>query len=214
MTNYWDDLMGTDAGAGNYMETYGEGPGCDTRLLIGAMIEEGESVLDVGCGPGWNLDHFIEYGPSVKYKGTDYSGRFVRVANKRAKEKYPGLFKKSPPFEVGDVRKIGEPASSWDVVILQDCLEHTNGFIQPIMEALRVARKRVIITFWKGSFMDDNDSVDQINDDGNDGYGATYNRNNFENFLDSLDEIWMTTETPPDANRWHRMYVINKEDLE
>jgi ubiquinone/menaquinone biosynthesis C-methylase UbiE len=204
MNNYWDELMGTDEGAAQYMDTYGEGPGTETRHIIGAFINDGESVLDVGCGPGWNYDHFLAHGPVVsEYLGLDYSSRFVRVANQRHPDKY----------QMGDCRKLMQSEDSWDVVILQDCLEHTSGYKEPIMEALRVAKKRVIITFWKASFQDDNSSEDQINDDGNDGYGATYNRTNFENYLDLLGYHWLTTETTPAANRWHRYYVIDKEGI-
>jgi ubiquinone/menaquinone biosynthesis C-methylase UbiE len=36
----------------------------------------------------------------------------------------------------------------YDVVIMQDALEHTNGYEKPVREALRVAKKRAIFTFW------------------------------------------------------------------
>ena len=204
--NYWDKLMGDDEGAAQYMMTYGEGPGCDTRHLIGKFINDGETVLDVGCGPGWNYEHFKEYGPKVRiYKGVDYSPRFIRVA----KERQPKV-----RWDVQDCRQLGEIALSWDVVLLQDCLEHTNGYERPLKEALRVAKKRVLVTFWKASFQDDNNSVDQINDDGDDGYGATYNRRKWESHLDRTGYFWVTEETGPEANRWHRIYVIDKEENE
>src|SRR3990167_6330782 len=106
-----------------------------------SATDEGAAVYmsTYGDGPGWNYDHFKEHGPEVDYKGLDYSERFVRVANQRNPGKY----------EVGDVRKVNELDESWDVVILQDVLEHTNGYKKPIKEALRVARKRVIISFWR-----------------------------------------------------------------
>jgi ubiquinone/menaquinone biosynthesis C-methylase UbiE len=122
--NFWDKLSGDDEHAADYMLTYGEGPGCNTRLTLGQFINDGESVLDVGCGPGWNFDHFIEYGPQVRlYVGVDYSERFVRVANQRTGSKY-GI----EPFIVGDVRKLINSDNTWDVVVMQDVLEHTNGY--------------------------------------------------------------------------------------
>lgn len=204
--NYWDRLMETDEGAANYMRSYGEGPGFGTRSFIGSLINDGESVLDVGCGPGWNLDHFMQYGPEIsQYKGLDYSKRFVRVANKRAMDR---AGTSSGPFEHGDARELKEPDESWDVVLLQDCLEHTNGYEKPVQEALRVARKRVIISFWHLA-MDDNE---HINDDGDDGYGAWYNGNKWEAFLNTLPYPWMDDEIQPEGKNhpWH-FYIINKE---
>lgn len=197
--------MGNDIGASNYMESYGEGVGSDTRKMLASFVNEGETVLDVGCGPGWNLDHFVEYGPTLgNYKGLDYSERFVRVANKRAEDKYEWQ-----PFAIGDVRDFKEPDLSWDVVILQDVLEHTNGYEKPMQEALRVAKKRIIVTFWR-AFRAEGDGH-QINDDGDDGYGANYEKKLWEDYLDSLGLHWMSTETNPGANRYHKFYILDKE---
>lgn len=197
--NYWDKLSATDEGASQYMATYGEGPGCPTRFTLGEFINDGESVLDVGCGPGWNYDHFAEHGPEVKYKGLDYSERFVRVANKRN----PGI------YQVGDVRKIDEPDESWDVVILQDVLEHTNGYEKPVKRALKVAKKRVIITFWR---LNESAEEDQINDDGDDGWGAAYSQKKWEKFLDSLDQPWLEHDIQFPKGHKRHFYIIDKEE--
>lgn len=216
--NYWDKMMETDEGAAQYMETYGEGPGCETRKIIGDFINDGETVLDVGCGPGWNLDHFVQFGPEVgDYKGLDYSHRFIKVANQRWLDRLESDEPDNrlpdnvafPAFEHGDCRKLEEADESWDVVLLQDVLEHTNGYEKPITEALRVAKRRVVITFWRTMRVDDDG--DQINDDGDDGYGATYEQKKFVRFLEDLGLHWVETETSPAANRWHRYYVIDKE---
>lgn len=195
--NYWDLLLEDDDHAANYMKSYDEGPGFATRHELGSFINDGESVLDVGCGPGWNFDHFQEYGPKLSdYLGVDYSERFVRVANQRN----PGS------YQLGDARELTQPDSSYDVVIVQDCLEHTNGYEKPISEALRVAKKRVIITFWRmGS------GEDKINDDGNDGWGAVYGQEKWEKYLDTLGYMWMHDEIFPEgkSHSWH-FYVIDK----
>lgn len=211
--NYWDKLMGTDQGAASYMDTYGEGPGSETRTILASFINDGETVLDVGCGPGWNLDHFMEHGPAIaNYKGLDYSERFVRVANQRARHRAGTL---TGPFAVGDCRDLKEPDSSWDVVILQDCVEHTNGYVKPLEEAMRVAKKRVIITFWRGQMRDDfenDDGEDHIRDDGDDGFCGEYSRKLLEKRLDKIGYMWTETQTPEGANRWHRYYIIDKEE--
>jgi len=196
--NYWDSLMGSVEAASVYMESYGEGVGSETRNIISEFINDGESVLDVGCGPGWNYAHFKKFGPPVTYKGTDYSDYMVQGA----KQKFP-----EANFELGDCRDIKEPDSSWDVVLLQDVLEHTNGYEKPVKEALRVAKKRVIISFWH---LQDTDN-EHINDDGDDGYGAWYDKAAWESYLNSLGIFWVETETSPEANRQHLFYIIDKD---
>lgn len=203
MGNYWDNLSGDDDHAAEYMLTYGEGPGCQTRFTLGSFINDGESVLDVGCGPGWNLDHFMEFGPYVsKYKGLDYSERFVRVANQRAMQK---AGTSTGPFELGDCRKLKQHNDQYDVVVLQDVLEHTNGYEGPIKEALRVARKRVIVAFWH---LTEND--DHINDDGDDGWGAWYSRPKWEEYLDTLGYTWMHHQITD--NKPRDFYIIDKQE--
>src|SRR3990167_11100847 len=134
--NFWNKLMGSPEEAGQYMLSYGEGPGAETRHVLSNFINIGETVLDVGCGPGHNMEHFAEYGPRIeKYKGVDYASYFIEADNKRRQEKG---FKFALPFELQDARKLLEPNKSWDVVIIQDCLEHINGYEKPVKEALRV----------------------------------------------------------------------------
>ncbi len=200
MKNFWDDHMGSVEVASVYMEGYGEGVGSDTRRTIGAFINDGETLLDVGCGPGWNYAHFKKFGPIVsRYKGIDYS----RYMIKGAKKKYPGA-----EFAMGDCRHLDEQNDSWDVVLLQDVLEHTNGYERPVREALRVARKRVVITFWH---LGGNEGREHINDDGNDGWGAWYDKERWELYLDKLGYHWMADDSREGANRKHWFYIIEKE---
>lgn len=202
--NFWDNLMTNDESAAHYMETYGEGIGSRVRTEILAFINDRESVLDVGCGPGWNMETFRDV--IRRYKGVDYSERFVRVANQRRKETaVPGIY--ALPFELQDCRDLREPDKSWDVVVLQDCLEHTDGFEKPALEALRVSRRRVIVTFWH---LTDDDNP-HINDDGDDGYGAWYDKREWEKFLDSLDLHWLGDKFTFPESRLRHIYIIDKE---
>lgn len=196
--NYWDNMMEDEEHAGSYMLTYGEGPGSETRRTVFSFVNEGESVLDVGCGPGWNYDHARDFGPKITYTGMDYSELFIKAAQKRN----PGAH-----YIVGDCRKLPFKDGDYDVVLLQDVLEHTNGYEEAVKEALRVARKRVIITFWRGMTEGD---TDQINDDGDDGYGATYSKVKWEKFLESLELGWSYLQT--NENRWHEYYILEKEE--
>lgn len=196
--NYWNKLMETVEVAGVYMETYGEGPGTALRHFIGSLINDDESVLDVGCGPGHNYQHFKLYGPSVTYKGKDYASLFIKACN----SKFP-----EANFELGDVRDFKEADRSWDVVIMQDVLEHTNGYEKPLSEALRVARKRIIVTFWH---LMDKEEDNPVNDDGDDGWGAWYSRPKWEKYLDSLNLHWLHDQIPR-KGELHDIYVIDLE---
>lgn len=199
--NYWDVLMGTDEGAADYMRSYGEGPGSALRFKIGSYLKPGEWVLDVGCGPGWNFDHFMEHGPSVCYRGIDYSQRFIRVASKRV----------SPLniFKQGDVRRIAEDDKSFDVVLLQDVLEHTNGYKKPLKEALRVARRLVIVTFWH--LTEDDDHINDVPEENDlDGWGAWYSQPKWEEFLDSLNLDWQH-EILEENNHKRDIYLIKEK---
>lgn len=197
--NYWDKLLENDDHAATYMQTYGEGAGSPLRLKLASYLKPGEWVLDIGCGPGWNFDTFLEHGPSVVYRGKDYSERFVRVANQRTGMNI---------FSVGDVRDFGEDDKSFDVVIMQDVLEHTNGYEKPLQEALRVARRLIIVTFWH---LMDKDEDNPINDDGDDGWGAWYSGPKWEKYLDSLGLKW-THEKMPRKDAFHDIYVIEAKD--
>lgn len=207
--NYWEDF--SDEAAASYMETYGEGPGFELRHKIGSLIKPGETVLDIGCGPGWNLDHFCEFGPLPKaYCGMDFSKTFVKAANERIKNQYLSTrFGPHTPqivgFMQGDVRDIQLPDNRYDVVIVQDCLEHTNGYEKPTQEALRVAKRLVIITFWH---LEDTDDP-HINDDGSDTWGTWYDKREWEAYLDSLPYKWTHERLVIGKNR--DIYVIEKE---
>lgn len=206
--NFWDKLMETDEGAANYMASYGEGPNFETRHIVSSFVNADETVLDVGCGPGWNYEHFMEFGPHIKdYLGLDYSARFVRVANQRVG--YPQDVSQHKKFLVGDARDLKQLDESWDVVILQDCLEHINGYEKPVREALRVARKRIIISFWH---LEGNEGTEHINEDGDDGWGAWYDKEKWEAFLNTLPYVWHELDVAPEGknHKWH-FYIITKE---
>jgi SAM-dependent methyltransferase len=198
--NYWDELMGDDDHAADYMMSYGEGPGSELRLKLGTYLKAGEKVLDVGCGPGWNFDSFLENGPSVIYRGIDYSERFVRVANQRTGTNV---------FKLGDARDIPEKDQSFDVVILQDCLEHVNGYEKPMKEAMRVAKRLIIVTFWHLTENDDHININPAEND-LDGWGAWYSQPKWEEFLKSIDVDW-NHETLPRKGAKHDIYTIYKD---
>lgn len=195
--NYWSKLMETDEQAATYMESYGEGKSSPLRVKLASYLKPEEWVLDVGCGPGWNFETFLEAGPSVYYRGLDYSERFVRVANQRTGMKI---------FKLGDVRKIPEPDKSFDVVIMQDVLEHTNDYKEPIREALRVSRRLIIVTFWHLVEEQEQEHINDVPEENDlDGWGAWWARPDWEKYLDSLGLDW----TSEKLDKWN-IYLIKE----
>lgn len=198
MKPWWNDKFEDH---GTYMESYGEGVGSKTRQIIFSFIDKNDSVLDVGCGPGWNYEHGREHEDwQGEYKGTDYASKFVEACQ----AKYPGV-----AFEVQDCRNLEESDNSWDVVVLQDVLEHTNGYVKPIVDALAIARRKVIITFWRHLSETQNDDIKQ-SDPEYDGYCAQYSKPKLFDFLNSLGYKWEYLVN--DDNRFHEFLVINKEE--
>lgn len=193
--NYWNKLMESPEQAAQYMDSYGEGVGFALRVKLSKLIQ-GKSVLDVGAGPAWNYKQF----KGVKYKALDYASYFVEGV----KKKWPEI-----DYELGDVRDILEDDGSWDTVIVQDCLEHTNGYEEPLKEALRVASQRVIVTFWHLTEDDDHININPAEND-LDGWGAWYSQGKWEKFLNKLKYPWIH-ESIMTGNHKRDIYIIDKD---
>jgi SAM-dependent methyltransferase len=131
---YWQNLEDKK----NYIRGYGEGVGTLSRDWLLTVIKDGESLLDVGCGPGCTYENLS--GRDIRYRGLDFAPGFVDAC----RELFP-----DGNFQVGDAMNLDEPDGSWDTVLLRHVLEHTPHYREPIAEALRVARRRVVIVMWR-----------------------------------------------------------------
>jgi len=96
-------------------------------------LQDGESVLDVGSGPGELSQLF-----SGNYSGVDYSENYVAYA----KNKYPGKM-----FFQGNVLDLSLPEKSYDVVLLASFIHHfSDEEVKKIIGNMqRVARKRIVL---------------------------------------------------------------------
>lgn len=118
-----------------------EGVSAPSRKWLAGWIKDGDSVLDVGAGPGCTYESLVVvHKKDIEYRGIDNTRNFVTAC----KEAFP-----KGDFRFGNACALEEPDSSWDVVILRHVLENTPGYREPISEAFRVARKLVIIVMWK-----------------------------------------------------------------
>jgi len=128
---YWDNIA-----QGN--RTYYSGDfDNQIRILATKMVEDGESLLDVGCGAGMMLGMLKKLNRKVKYKGIDYSEEFI----KRSKENFP-----DDDFSVQGAEDLYIiPDNSYDVVYMRHCLENIRDWRYAVNQMFRIAKKRVVI---------------------------------------------------------------------
>lgn len=138
---FWEHHPGESVeGAKKWMRGH-DGVGQPSRKWLLTKIDDGWSVLDVGCGPGVTYENLVvANNRSITYTGIDIADKFVQAC----RELFPeGDFRQASaddlPFE----------DNSYDVVVLRHVLEHALGYEREIAEAVRVARRRVVIVMWR-----------------------------------------------------------------
>lgn len=96
---------------------------------LASLVPQGQSILDVGCGDGLLDKSLLERRPDLNLAGIDV---FVR-----AKTYLPVL-----PY---DGKTIPYTDNSFDCVMFIDVLHHTSNIRELLQEAIRVARRSVVI---------------------------------------------------------------------
>ena len=99
-------------------------------------LRAGQSLLDVGCGPGTitsDLALLVAPGETV---GVDASADVVAQAREHA----AGVGLENLRFEVGDLFALGYPDASFDVVHLHQVLQHLVDPVAALVELRRVLR--------------------------------------------------------------------------
>jgi ubiquinone/menaquinone biosynthesis C-methylase UbiE len=143
---YWQNEFD---GHSDYMTAIEDNEYAQIRTEIFKYIDDGDSILDVGCATGNNLEEGEHLGFRFHYKGTDYVENFIEANKKRR----PDI-----DWEVQDARELYEKDKSFDVVILYDVLDNMPDWQKAIDEAVRVAKKRIIITMWCDRHMEDKEN--------------------------------------------------------
>jgi len=98
-------------------------------------VEEGASLLEVGCSSGFYSEVIEISGMPIRYSGCDYSEAFIGLA----REKYPLI-----DFAVEDATDLNYPDNSFDIVVSGCCLLHIPDYVKGIEETARVARSYAI----------------------------------------------------------------------
>ena len=89
---------------------------------------QGETVLDVGCGTGFLLDHLKRARPDLALTGVDF------IIEEGTRTRHPDI-----RFEQANIEKLPFADASFDTVVCTHVLEHILEFRQALSELRRVA---------------------------------------------------------------------------
>lgn len=107
------------------------------RRLKEITAEQCEGVtLDVGCANGDSTAIMFKHNPSLDLTGLELTEWGFSEACRHHQE---------IKFVQGDAKKLPFADQSFDTVVLDHIIEHFSDPVAPILEAKRVARKRVVI---------------------------------------------------------------------
>lgn len=110
---------------------------------MAALVQDGDSILDVGCGVGHYLVSLRKHVPAkFSYTGVDGSADYVS----RAQKLFPDV-----TFKNGDIFNLPFPDKSFDFVMCNNVLLHLPSIEQPIKELMRVSRWGALIRTLVGS---------------------------------------------------------------
>ena len=101
----------------------------------------GDTLLDVGCGPGALWTHLAAHRPRFAWGGVDSTAAMLSVA----KRNFPDV-----PTHHADAAALPFDDGSFDLVLLRHVLDHLpSHLLRPaLLESARVARKAVAVVFW------------------------------------------------------------------
>lgn len=153
------------------------------QLILDILAREPfKGLLEVGCNRGQNLQRIQEVYPETQLAGIDVSSEAITVAQNNLPK---------PILKVGTATDLPFEDKSFDVVLVDAVWMYVEDINKAIEEALRVARKRLIV-------LDFEAKKEQL-------VGHTFTRD-YERLLSpkvrTIGRIKITEETWPSSPKW------------
>src|SRR5262245_7411402 len=111
------------------------------QICAAANVDDGQRVLDVGCGFGGTVAHLDEHRVDCELVGLNIDGRQLA----RARESVPGRGSNRIAFVQGDACRLPFEDDTFDAVLAVECAFHFPSRRQFFREARRVARPGAVL---------------------------------------------------------------------
>jgi ubiquinone/menaquinone biosynthesis C-methylase UbiE len=121
-------------------------------------LEDGDRVLDVGCGNGYSAVQLAS-ARKIRLRGLDFVPAMIAAARERAAAMATTIVG-SVEFDVGDITQLNEPSASYDKVVVIRVLINLGTWarqLEGLKECVRVLRpggtlllSEATVQGWKG----------------------------------------------------------------
>lgn len=104
-------------------------------IIEGLNLQDGQKILDVGCGDGFYLHLLSSLGINLKLTGADYDSRGLESARRNLGSK------KIPLVQADLMKKLPFTSNSFDGVVMSEVAEHLPDDVKGFKEVYRVLKK-------------------------------------------------------------------------